>query len=171
MQMKKEIQVAYGIAAGKDKAESTAEATKAVEAIFERRAARTRGEDEGEDEEAEAEAGPIELTEEELAAKRDREERAAAFIQLAAAVAAEPEPAEEAATGADGEGVPVRRHGGHAPPAARVQLQRVQDALGQRQQGVRRGERLRRQDEYEGTHKGAELAQKWLTLAAQHGRL
>ena len=26
-------------------------------------------------------------------------------------------------------------------------------------------------DEHEGTHKGAELAQKWLTLAAQHGRL
>ena len=162
MQMKKEIQVAYGIAAEKAKAESTAEAAKAVEAIF----ATAGGEDEGEDEEAEAEA-PIELTEEELAAKRDREERAAAFIQLAAAVAAEPEPNEEAATGADGEvrpGSPVTVDTHHRLRVCSFNACKMR--LGSANKAYVEASDSGDKDEYVGTHKGTELAQKWLTLAA-----
>ena len=166
MQMKKEIQVAYGIAAEKAKTESTAEAAKAVEAIFATAGEEDEGEDEGEDEEAEAEA-PIELTEEELAAKRDREERAAAFIQLAAAVAAEPEPNEEAATGADGEvrpGSPVTVDTHHRLRVCSFNACKMR--LGSANKAYVEASDSGDKDEYVGTHKGTELAQKWLTLAA-----
>ena len=175
MHMKKEIQVVYGEAAAKAQAEVVAEATKAVEEIFATKSEppkRAEGEAEGEGEgEGEGDA-PLDLTEEELAAKRDREERAAAFIQLAAAVAAEPEPAPaaEAATG-QVEGIEMR-------PSSPVTVDthhrlRVcsfnacKMRLGNANKAYVEASECANKDEYEGTHKGAELAQKWLTLAAR----
>ena len=173
MHMKKEIQVVYGEAAAKAKAESAAEATKAVEKIFATESeppkhAEPEGEAEGE---AEGDAS-AQLTEEEIAAKRDREERAAAFIQLAAAVAAEPEPppSAEAATG-QVEGAEMR-------PSSPVTVDthhrlRVcsfnacKMRLGNANKAYVEASECANKDEYEGTHKGAELAQKWLTLAAR----
>ena len=175
MQMKKEIQVAYGMAEAAARAQSTAEATKAVEAIF----ASTPDEPEGEGQEEAADEveAPIELTEEELAAKRDREERASAFIQLVAAASAgpgSPPPAEEAtgeAEANDGEGCEVR-------PGSPVTVDthhrlRVcsfnacKMRLGSANKAYAETSECADKEEYEGTHKGAELAQKWLTLAAK----
>ncbi len=166
MGLKKEIQIAYGQAEALAKAQVTAEATKAVEAIF------GAGANEEDKEEKEAEA-PIELTEEELAAKRDREERAAAFIQLAAAASAgpEPPPPPEEATGEvdnnDGvrPGSPVTVDTHHrlrvcSFNACKMRLGSANKAYAETADS---GDR----EEYEGTHKGAELAQKWLTLAAK----
>ena len=171
MHMKKEIQVVYGEAAAKAKAESVAEATKAVEEIFATEPEppkHTEGEAEGE---AEGDAS-AELTEEELAAKRDREERAAAFIQLAAAVAAEPEspPSAEAATG-QVEGAEMRA----SSPVTVDTHHRLRVCsfnackmrLGNANKAYVEASECANKDEYEGTHKGAELAQKWLTLAAR----
>ena len=172
MQMKKEIQVAYSAAAALEKAQTAAEATKAVEAIFE-----TEPAEEGEEEEGEEPEAPIELTEEELAAKRDREERASAFIQLVAAASAGPEspPPPEEATGEaeanDGEGCEVR-------PGSPVTVDthhrlRVcsfnacKMRLGSANKAYVETSECADKEEYEGTHKGAELAQKWLTLAAK----
>ena len=164
MQMKKEIQVAYGVAAAKAKAESTAEAAKAVEAIF-----ATEGEGgEIEGEEGEEGEAPVELTEEELAAKRDREERAAAFIQLAAAVAAEPEPPPPSAPAENGEirpSSPVTVDSHHRLRVCSFNACKMR--LGNANKAYVDASECADKDEYEGTHKGAELAQKWLTLAAR----
>ena len=171
MQMKKEIQVAYSAAVAMEKAQTAAEATKAVEAIFQTEPTEEGGE--GEEGEPETEA-PIELTAEELAAKRDREERAAAFIQLAAAVRAEPEPTPPAAEEATGQA----EAGGDVRPGSPVTVDthhrlRVcsfnacKMRLGSANKAYVETSECADKDEYEGTHKGAELAQKWLTLAAK----
>jgi len=129
------------------------------------------GNDEAEAE-AEAEEEPVALTEEELAAKRDREERAAAFIQLAAAVAAEPEPpsATEEATGQAENGevrpsspVTVDTHHRLRVCSFNACKMRLGSANKAYAETADSGDR----EEYEGTHKGAELAQKWLTLASR----
>ena len=175
MQMKKEIQVAYGMAEAAARAQSTAEATKAVEAIF----ASTPDEPEGEGEEEAADEveAPIELTEEELAAKRDREERASAFIQLAAAASAGPKPpppAEEATGEADANGdegcevrpgSPVTVDTHHRLRVCSFNACKMR--LGSANKAYAETSECADKEEYEGTHKGAELAQKWLTLAAK----
>jgi len=170
MQLKKEIQIAYAATAAADRAQSAAEATKAIEQIF-----ASGGEEAAEaeaevEEEAEVEAEPVELTEEELAAKRDREERAAAFIQLAAAVAAEPEPLPPPPTepAEDGEvrpGSPVTVDTHHRLRVCSFNACKMR--LGSANKAYAETANSGDREEYEGTHKGAELAQKWLTLASR----
>ena len=171
MQMKKEIQVAYGRAEAEAKAQVNAETAKAVEQIFgvqDDEAA--KGENDGEEKGEEA---VQELTAEELAAKRDREERAAAFIQLAAAVVAEPEPppAGDAATGqveACGEvrpSSPVTVDTHHRLRVCSFNACKMR--LGSANKAYAETSECADTDKYQGTHKGAELAQKWLTLAAK----
>ncbi len=149
MTMKKEIHLAYATAAAAEKAQVTAEATKAVEAIFG-------------PEEPVAEDGETvpEMTPEEQAARKDREERAAAFIQLAAAAAppASPPTDPEARPSSP---VTVDKHRLRVCSfnACKMRLGSANKAY---TETTDHGDGA----EYEGTHKGAELAQKWLTLAA-----
>jgi endonuclease/exonuclease/phosphatase family metal-dependent hydrolase len=171
MQMKKEIQVAYGKAEAEAKAQVNAETAKAVEHIFGvQEAEPEKGEGEKNGEEAAEEAVP-ELTEEELEVKRDREERAAAFIQLAAAIAAEPEPAPpaDAETGQAEDEVrpssPVTVDTHHRLRVCSFNACKMR--LGSANKAYAETSECADKDEYEGTHKGAELAQKWLTLAAR----
>jgi endonuclease/exonuclease/phosphatase family metal-dependent hydrolase len=171
MQMKREIQVAYSAAAAVEKAQTSAEATKAVEAIFEAES----NEEAGSNEEGEEAEAPIELTDEELAAKRDREERASALIQLAAAIRADPEPAlpptaEEDPTGQSEDcearpSSPVTVDTHHRLRICSFNACKMR--LGSANKAYVEASECADKDEYEGTHKGAELAQKWLTLAAR----
>ena len=158
MTMKREIQIAYSAAVAMEKAQTTAEATKAVEAIFE-----TGPKEEGEEaEEAEA---PAELTEEEAAAKKDREARAAAFIQLAAAVAPPDPPPTNDADSELRPSSPVTVDTHHRLRVCSFNACKMR--LGNANKAYAEASECGDKDEYEGTHKGAELAQKWLTLAAR----
>jgi len=172
MVLKKEIQVAYARAAATEKALSAAEATKAVEEIF---APEAPVAEEGE---GDADGNVPELTEDEKAARKDREERTAAFIQLAAAVSAgpEPPPAEEATGEAEHEAdFDIDRHDFRSPPVTVDTHHRLRicsfNACKMRLGSANKAytETTDHDDpaEYEGTHKGAELAKKWLTLAAK----
>ena len=162
MTMKREIQLAHAAALVAAKAEAAPEAAKAVEAIF------------GPEAPVETEDGGAvpEMTPEEQAARKDREERAAAFIQLAAA-AAPPEPPEPP------EPPPADVEPGARPPSSvtvdthhRLRVcsfnackMRLGSANKAYAEAAGRGD-ADDAEEHEGTHKGAELAQKWLTLAA-----
>ncbi len=156
MTMKKEIQIAYATAVAADKAQSAAEATKAVEEIFASEA-------------PDADAEPdVELTAEEAAAKRDREERAAAFIQLAAAVAPPEPPEPTEVTGAEGQVRPASPVTVDEHHRLRVcSFNACKMRLGSANKAYAETSECADKDEYQGTHKGAELAQKWLTLAAR----
>lgn len=153
MSLKKEIQVAYARAAAADKEKSAAEASKAVEEIF----APAEGE---------ADADPdVELTEEQIAARRDREERAAAFIQLAAAVAPPEPPEPTEVTGEVRPASPVTVDTHHQLRVCSFNACKMR--LGSANKAYAETSECADKEEYEGTHKGAELAQKWLTLAAR----
>jgi len=98
------------------------------------------------------------LTPEQAAIKRDREARASAFIQLAAAASASP---------------PMPVPTGEPPPVpVTVDTHRLRVCsfnackmrLGNANKPYREGSGP--PEEYEGSHKGAELTQKWLTLSA-----
>ena len=164
MQMKKEIQIAYAATAAAEKAQSAAEATKAVEQIFASSGGDGGG---GGEEEAEAEAeAPVELTEEELAAKRDREARAEAFIQLAAAVAPPETPKSQGADTDVRPASPVTVETHHRLRVCSFNACKMRLGSANKAYTDASDAGDDDKDNYEGTHKGAELAQKWLTLAA-----
>ena len=125
--------------------EKLSEAAKAFDAMFAKEMA------------ADADASEA-LTPEQAAAKRDREERASAFIQLAAAASASP---------------PVPVPTGEPPPVpVTVDTHRLRVCsfnackmrLGNANKPYREGSGP--PEAYEGSQKGAELTQKWLTLSA-----
>ena len=162
MTMKKEIQVAYGTPAPAPAIatkDPQAEAAKAVEEIFAAEAPKP-----------EVGATPEDvLTEEEKAAKRDREERAAAFVQLAAAASLPPsvptgDAPEKAEATPDVSPVTVDTHRIRVCSfnACKMRLGNANKAYTE----TTNGGGAKEEEEYEGTQKGAELAQKWITLAA-----
>ena len=166
MVLKKEIQVAYTRAAAAEKELSAAEATKVVEEIFAPEAP-------AEDGAADEDGNVPELTEDEKAARKDREERAAAFIQLVAA-ASPPEPPEPPEPELEAT-LDIDRHDFRSPPVTVDTHHRLRicsfNACKMRLGSANKAyiETTDQDDvaEYEGTHKGAELAKKWLTLAAK----
>ena len=134
--------------------EKLSEAAKAFDQMF--------ADEVGGGKEKEPEPEALTLTPEEAAAKRDREERASAFIQLAAAASASPPVS-----------VPVPVPTGEPPPApVTVDTHRLRVCsfnackmrLGNANKPYREGSGP--PEAYEGSHKGAELTQKWLTLSA-----
>ena len=167
MQLKKEIQVAYAATAAADRAQSTTEAAKAVEQIF-------------------AAGGEAEAEAEERGRGRGRggtRGGAPGAHGGGARSQAGPRGARGclhptrggrrcgARAGRGGGAGRLARHGGRAPPTARVQLQRVQVALGQRQQGVRRDGQLRRQRGARGHAQGRRAGAEVAHARVAHGRL
>ena len=174
MQMKKEIQVAYGIAAvQRPRRSRRPRRPRRSRRSLNGAAGRTRGRTRGKTSEAEAEA-PIELTEEELAAKRDREERAAAFIQLAAAVRrGPPEPPEEAADGCRlARRVPVRQSRSTTHHRLRVcSFNACKMRLGSANKAYVEASESRRQGRVRGHAQGRRAGAEVAHARGEHGRL
>jgi len=157
MTMKKEIQLAHAAALVAAKAAVAPEAAKAVEAIFGPEPPVAEGGD--------GEAVP-ELTPEEQAARKDREERAAAFIQLTAA-AAPPDPPSAGDEPGARPASPVTVDEHHRLRVCSFNACKLRLGSANKAYAEAAGRGDADEGEYEGTHKGAELAQKWLTLAAK----
>jgi len=140
--------------------EKLAEAAKAFDAIF----AKEVG---GEAEPVTVGPTPPEvLSEEEAAAKEDRDARLSALVQLAAAArppALEESGDDDAKTAKEAEAVTVDSH--HRLRICSFNACKMR--LGSANKAYTEAGDDEACEEYEGTHKGAELAQKWLTLAAR----
>ena len=113
---------------------------------------------------AEATSPPEVLSEEAERAKEDREARISAFVQLAAA-ASPPTPTgdDDAKTAMEAEAVTVDDH--HRLRICSFNACKMR--LGSANKAYIEAGDDGTCDEYEGTHKGAELAKKWLTLASR----
>ena len=145
--------------------EKLSEAAKAFDAMF----AKEQEEEQGAKEGATGEpvvvgpTNPEQLSEEEKAAQKDREERVAAFVQLAAA-AAPPAPKE----GGDEEVKPAEAVTVDTHHRLRIcSFNACKMRLGSANKAYADACDDGANGAYEGTHKGAELTQKWLTLAAR----
>jgi endonuclease/exonuclease/phosphatase family metal-dependent hydrolase len=109
---------------------------------------------------------PEVLSEEEKAAKEDRDARLSALVQLAAAArppALEESGDDDAKTAKEAEAVTVDSH--HRLRICSFNACKMR--LGSANKAYTEAGDDDACEEYEGTHKGAELAQKWLTLAAR----
>ena len=108
---------------------------------------------------------PEELAAEDAAAKEDREARVSAFVQLAAAVSPPvPTVGDEKKEADKKEAVTVDSH--HRLRICSFNACKLR--LGSANKAYQEAcDSENASEEYEGTHKGAELAQKWLTLASR----
>ena len=144
--------------------EKLSEAAKAFDAMFAKEAA------------AEAEAPtktgepvvvgatpPKVLSDEAKQAQEDRDARISAFVQLAAAASPPAAKSDDAASVVVGESVTVDTH--HRLRVCSFNACKMR--LGSANKAYLEAGDDGTNDEYEGTHKGAELAQKWLTLASR----
>ncbi|MBD40734.1 MAG: hypothetical protein CMB11_10315, partial [Euryarchaeota archaeon] len=144
--------------------EKLSEAAKAFDAMFAKEAAA----------EAEAPATTAEpvvvgatppevLSDEAQKAQEDRDARISAFVQLAAAASPPAAKSDDAASVVVGESVTVDTH--HRLRVCSFNACKMR--LGSANKAYLEAGDDGTNDEYEGTHKGAELAQKWLTLASR----
>lgn len=113
---------------------------------------------------AEETSPPEALSEEAKQAKEDREARISAFVQLAAA-ASPPTPTgdDDAKTAMEAEAVTVDEH--HRLRICSFNACKMR--LGSANKAYVEAGDDGTSEEYEGTHKGADLAKKWLTLASR----
>jgi endonuclease/exonuclease/phosphatase family metal-dependent hydrolase len=106
---------------------------------------------------------PEVLSDEAKAAQEDRDARISAFVQLAAAVSPPAPKGDDAAPAVANESVTVDTH--HRLRICSFNACKMR--LGSANKAYLEAGDDGTSGEYEGTHKGAELAQKWLTLASR----